>query len=144
MRWVLTKRYLTRKMVPITRRANTQSSYPAYPIFHFCFVLVFVFFSGSPNCIFSKTGILTEQKFISDCRYRIIKSSSLVPVLFREVFSRPYISFFRLLENSFCVIQDKPVKCSGAPSECIQCSTEHLVQRKKLFAKTLPEITQGY
>ena len=28
------------------------------------------------------TGILTEQKLISDCRYRVIESSSLVPVLF--------------------------------------------------------------
>ena len=36
------------------------------------------------------TGILTEQKFISDCRYRVIESSSLVSVLFREVFSHPY------------------------------------------------------
>ena len=45
----------------------------------------------------------TEQKFISDCRYRVIESSSLVPVLFREVFSHPYISFFRLLVNSFSV-----------------------------------------
>ena len=43
------------------------------------------------------TGILTEQKFISDCRYRVIKSSSLVSVHFREVFSNPYISFFHLL-----------------------------------------------
>ena len=49
------------------------------------------------------TGILTEQKFISDCRYRVIKSSSLVPVLFREVFSHPYISFFHLLVNGFSV-----------------------------------------
>ena len=40
------------------------------------------------------TGILTEQNFISDCRYRVIESSSLVPVLFGEVFSHPYISFF--------------------------------------------------
>ena len=44
---------------------------------------------------------LTEQKFISDCRYRVIESSSLVPVLFREVFSHPYISFFHLLVNGF-------------------------------------------
>ena len=42
-----------------------------------------------------KVGI--EQKFISDCRYRVIESSSLVPVLFREVFSHPYISFFHFL-----------------------------------------------
>ena len=50
------------------------------------------------------TGILTEQKFISDCRYRVIESSSLVPVLFREVFSHPYISLFHLLVNGFSVI----------------------------------------
>ena len=48
------------------------------------------------------TGIVTEQKFISDCRYRVIESSSLVSVLFREVFSHPYISFFHLLVNGFC------------------------------------------
>ena len=47
------------------------------------------------------TGILTEQKLISDCRYREIESSSLVPVLFKEVFSHPYISFFHLLVNGF-------------------------------------------
>ena len=45
-----------------------------------------------------------EQKFISDCRYRVIESSSLVPVLFREVFSHPYISLFHLLVNGFSVI----------------------------------------
>ena len=50
------------------------------------------------------TGILTEQKFISDCRYRVIESSSLVPVLFREVFSHSYISLFHLLVNGFSVI----------------------------------------
>ena len=49
------------------------------------------------------TGILTEQNFISDCRYRVIESSSLVPVLFREVFSHPYISYFHLLVNGFSV-----------------------------------------
>ena len=50
------------------------------------------------------TGILTEQKLISDCRYRVIESSSLVPVLFREVFSHPYICLFNLLVNGFSVI----------------------------------------
>ena len=45
-----------------------------------------------------------EQKLISDCRYRVIESSSLVPVLFGEVFSHPYISFFHLLVNGFSVI----------------------------------------
>ena len=49
------------------------------------------------------TGSLTEQKLISDCRYRVIESSSLVPVLFREVFSQPYISLFHLLVNGFSV-----------------------------------------
>ena len=49
------------------------------------------------------TGILTEQKLISDSRYRVIESSSLVPVLFRDVFSHPYISFFLLLVNGFSV-----------------------------------------
>ena len=44
------------------------------------------------------TGILTEQKFILDCRYRVIESSSLVSVLFIEVFSHPHIFF------GFCVI----------------------------------------
>ena len=49
---------------------------------------------------YSFCWILTEQKFISDCRYRVIESSSLV---FREVFSHPYISLFHLLVNGFCV-----------------------------------------
>ena len=49
------------------------------------------------------TGILMEQKLISDCRCRVIESSSLVPVLFREVISHPYISFFHLLVNGFSV-----------------------------------------
>ena len=47
------------------------------------------------------TGMLTEQKFISDCSYRVIESSSLVPALFREAFSLPYISFLHLLVNVF-------------------------------------------
>ena len=34
---------------------------------------------------------------------RVIESSSLVPVLFGEVFSHPYISFFHLLVNGFSV-----------------------------------------
>ena len=49
-------------------------------------------------------GILTEQKLISDCRYRVIESTSLVPVLLKEVFSYPYISLFHLLVNGFSVI----------------------------------------
>ena len=35
---------------------------------------------------------------------QIVESSSLVPVLFGEVFSHPYISFFHLLVNGFSVI----------------------------------------
>ena len=34
---------------------------------------------------------------------QVVESSSLVSILFREVFSRPYISFFYLLVNGFCV-----------------------------------------
>ena len=45
-----------------------------------------------------------RTEIISDCRYSVIESSSLVPVLFREVFSHPYISFFHLLVNGFSVI----------------------------------------
>ena len=55
-------------------------------------------------------GILTELLFISDCRYRVIESSSPVSVLFREVFSHPYISFFHLLVNVFCVTSIKMSK----------------------------------
>ena len=35
---------------------------------------------------------------------QIVESSSLVSILFREVFSHPYISFFHLLVNGFSVI----------------------------------------
>ena len=43
------------------------------------------------------------------------ESSSLVPVLFREVFSHPYISFFHLLVNVFFVICiTGPVVSGGA------------------------------
>ena len=37
---------------------------------------------------------------------QIVESSSLVSVLFREVFSHPYISFFDLLVNGFSVIRE--------------------------------------
>ena len=46
---------------------------------------------------------MINQKFISDRRYRVIERSSLVPGLFREVFSHPFISFFHLLVNDFSV-----------------------------------------
>ena len=39
-----------------------------------------------------------------NCKYRVIESSSLASVLFREVFSHPYISFFHLLVSGFCVM----------------------------------------
>ena len=35
----------------------------------------------------------TEQKCISDCRYRVIQSSFLVPVLFKEAFSHPFFIY---------------------------------------------------
>ena len=44
-----------------------------------------------------------KQKFISVCRYRVIESSPLVPVLFREVFTIPTSPFFHLL-NVFSLI----------------------------------------
>ena len=47
-----------------------------------------------------------RTEIISDCRYRVIESSSLVPVIFREVFSHPYISLFHLLVNVFSVIRE--------------------------------------
>ena len=56
------------------------------------------------------TRILTEQKFISDCRYMVIESSSIVPVIFREVFGHPYISFFHLLVNVFSVTCNQRVR----------------------------------
>ena len=40
---------------------------------------------------------------IGICYSQIVESSSLVSVLFREVFSHPYISFFHLLVNGFSV-----------------------------------------
>ena len=46
--------------------------------------------------------MLTEIYF----RFRVIESSFLVPVLFREVFSHPYFSFFHLLVNGFSVIKE--------------------------------------
>ena len=37
-------------------------------------------------------------------RLQVVESSSLISVLFREAFSYPYIPFFHLLVNAFCVI----------------------------------------
>ena len=45
------------------------------------------------------SGIGREQKLISNSRCRVIESSSLVSILFREVFRNPYISIFHLLIN---------------------------------------------
>ena len=36
----------------------------------------------------------------------VVDSSSLVSVLFREAFSRPFISFFHLLVNVFSVFRE--------------------------------------
>ena len=78
------------------------------------------------------TGILTEQKLISDCRYRVIESSSLVPVLFREVFSHPYISFFHLLVNGFYPwAQARRVMYSGLSVYICVC-----VQKKIVIERT--------
>ena len=41
---------------------------------------------------------------IHQIEYAIERGWSIVPVLFREVFSHPYISFFHLLVNGFSVI----------------------------------------
>ena len=50
--------------------------------------------------------LLVSVHFLDNCYrviHRVIQSSSLVPVLFREVFSHPYISLFHLLVNGFSV-----------------------------------------
>ena len=39
-----------------------------------------------------------------DITFGLVESSSLISVLFREVFSHPYVSFFHLLVNSFSII----------------------------------------
>ena len=60
------------------------------------------------------SGIMKRHFFpsVSDCRYGVIESSSLVPVLFREAFSHPYISFFHLLVNGFSVMSLKKHQAS--------------------------------
>ena len=71
---------------------------------------------------------MINQKFISDCRYRVIESSSLVPVLFREVFSHPFISFFHLLVNDFSVIVitcDMDIMADNSPSMSLQPEDEN-------------------
>ena len=40
-----------------------------------------------------------------DIGLQVVKSSSLVSVLFREVFSHPYIFFFHLLVNGFSIMK---------------------------------------
>ena len=47
-------------------------------------------------------GILTITYLeeILDCWYRVVKSSSLVSVLFREAFSHLNISFFHVLNHT--------------------------------------------
>ena len=47
----------------------------------------------------AQTGILTSL----DIGLQVVKSSSLVSVHFREMFSHPYISFFHLRVNGFFV-----------------------------------------
>ena len=55
----------------------------------------------------------TDRHLDITFRWHVFRSSSLVSVLFREVFSHPYISFFHLLVNgfsvtSFCTFFDDP------------------------------------
>ena len=45
----------------------------------------------------------TDRHLDITFRFQVVESSSLVSVLFREAFSHPYISFFHLLGNAFCV-----------------------------------------
>ena len=52
---------------------------------------------------------LPDRIFFSDCRYRVIETSSLVSILFREAFSHLYISFFSFTSKSFlCYINQVP------------------------------------
>ena len=48
--------------------------------------------------------------------YSVVESSSLVSVLFREVFSHPNISFFHLLVNVFCVTSFRTYFVDPLPS----------------------------
>ena len=83
------------------------------------------------------TGILMEQKFISDCRYRVIESSSLVSVLFREVFSHPYISFFYLIVNGFCVTSFRTFLAN-----CYELSISIVhVKYKSIFHSSCTQVT---
>ena len=96
------------------------------------------------------TGILTEKKLISDCRYRVIESTSLVPVLFREVFSHPYISFFLLLVNGFSVIYFRMITFYLLPmlAECgrgsisLQSPVTYQVEtdQKRSFESVTPDL----
>ena len=47
-------------------------------------------------------------------RLQVVECSSLVSVLFREVFNHPYISFFHLVINGFSVIYFKLVGCCNS------------------------------
>ena len=51
----------------------------------------------------------------------VIESSSLVPVLFREVFSHPYISFFHLLVNLFFLLLPYVILMKPMTDLCWKC-----------------------
>ena len=76
-------------------------SHPYISFFH----LLVNGFSVTSFHTFSKTLYLYYTGVLIGIFYsQIVESSSLVSVLFREVFSHPYISFFHLLVNGFSVI----------------------------------------
>ena len=78
--------------------------------------------------------VCSIEKFISDCRYRVIESSFLVPVLFREVFSHPYISFFHLLVNGFSVMG--AVATARVPSQKIAQLSLNKSQEDNFYTNT--------
>ena len=75
-----------------------------------------------------------EQKLISDCRYRVTEISSLASVLFREVFSHPYISFFHLLVNGFVLLVSVHVLANLCVMHCGHIiHTLHFISLEKVF-----------
>ena len=66
---------------------------------------------------------------------QIIESSSLVSVLFREVFSHPYISFFHLLVNVFSVILYLVITphAQHVRGKVIGCGVHICLWTKKIF-----------
>ena len=88
--------------LPCKLMANLFSS--GAPHNHFFPVLQRFYLSGLPTatlCYKASSKVnLNDDTYQWNC----IESSSLVPVLFKEVYSHPYISFFHLPVNGFSVI----------------------------------------